>query len=127
LQSYQAILKGEAISAVPTAAQTALLLSGLVATINGVLQVKNKIYLEVFNQAWLLLHLQTFHPDPERMISLPPEIEQLLGQNCDLTQWLREAILEKLHREGLLPEEYRFMLQHHWISPTFLSDRDRLR
>jgi hypothetical protein len=125
LNAYQAILNGEVTITAPTADQTALLLSGLVTATNGILQVKNKIYLHVFNQAWLSLHIHPLYQKPETTIALPPEIERLLGKDCNLAQWLHEAIIEKLHREGHLPEDYRAMLHHRWVSST--DDHDRLR
>jgi AAA-like domain len=112
LKAYQTILKGESCTTTIVADETPLVLAGLVAPINGVVQVKNKIYREIFNPAWVTLQLQELHPAPETLISLPPEIVKLLGKDGDRTQWLREAILDKLHREGVLPEEYRFTLLH---------------
>lgn len=83
-----------------------LSLSGLVEPQNGKLQVKNWIYREVFNPTWLRQQLDSIQTEREVsvVVTLSAEIEKLLEQKCDRAEWLQAAILEKLWREGSLPE-----------------------
>lgn len=104
LHLYQSILNHD-VTCTNSTDETALILSGLVATLNGKLQVKNYIYREVFNQTWLTQQLNSIHSVRSLTIALPPEIEALINLECDQAEWLRQAILEKLWREGKLPED----------------------
>ena len=114
LQSYQVVLNRQRVICTHTSEETALILSGLITTLNGALQVKNHLYQEVFNQAWLTQQMRSIsHNDQSSIVvSLSPEIEVLLAQKRDRAKWLQEAILEKLLREGDLTEEGKKIQQH---------------
>lgn len=59
---YQSVLAGEQIAFDNSQAQVELLLSGLVIPIQGTLQVKNRIYQSIFNQAWVTQELEKLRP-----------------------------------------------------------------
>jgi len=44
-------------------------------------------------------------------VRMPEDIDAIVRAESDRTEWLRDAIFEKLWREGNLPERY-----HHLIS-----------
>ncbi|MBE9013363.1 AAA-like domain-containing protein [Pseudanabaenaceae cyanobacterium LEGE 13415] len=111
LHLYQSILHQEELECTNSANETALILSGLVSTLDGKLQVKNSIYRETFNQAWLNQALNSTRAVRSLTVSLPTEIESLIDQKGDRTEWLKQAILEKLQREGRLPEGYQHRVQ----------------
>ena len=100
LEHYQAILNQD--EHYSNISDTALLLSGLTETQNNQPQVKNKIYQAVFNQSWLTQQLssRSIQGESSCVIPLSQEIESLLESKDDRAQWLHEAILEKLAREG---------------------------
>jgi hypothetical protein len=104
LKTYRAILNQQPILDTTTCAETALILSGLVAPLNSTLQVKNAIYQQVFSANWITQQL--IEQTHQLTVSIPAELEQLIQHQCDREAWLRDAILEKLSREGLLPEQY---------------------
>ncbi|GAP98756.1 AAA-like domain-containing protein [Leptolyngbya sp. NIES-2104] len=104
LNLYQAILHQEHTTCTNSMNETALILSGLVATLEGKLQVKNYIYREIFNQTWLIEQFNQVNAVQTITCDLTAEIEALIDPNCDRSDWLRQAILEKLQREGKLTE-----------------------
>lgn len=112
LNLYQAILNQEHTLCTHSMNETALILSGLVATLEGKLQVKNYIYQEVFNQTWLSEQFNQIDFIRTVAIDLTAEIEALIDPNCDRSEWLRQAILEKLRREGKLPDGYQCRMQN---------------
>ena len=59
---YQQILQGEKISTNDSQEHTELILSGLVVKHEGYLQVKNKIYANVFNLCWVASELGELRP-----------------------------------------------------------------
>ncbi|MBO3463663.1 AAA-like domain-containing protein [Aetokthonos hydrillicola Thurmond2011] len=59
---YQQILQGVEVALEDSQEQIELLLSGLVVKYQGKLKVKNRIYQEVFNQAWLEKQLVKLRP-----------------------------------------------------------------
>lgn len=59
---YQQILQGTEVSSDDSPEQIELLLSGLVSKQQGQLRVKNRIYQEVFNQAWTEKQLAKLRP-----------------------------------------------------------------
>jgi WD40 repeat protein len=59
---YQRILQGETVVADDSQEQTELMLSGLVVRDGGILQVKNRIYAEVFNVDWVKQQLSQLRP-----------------------------------------------------------------
>jgi WD40 repeat protein len=62
LALYQQLLQGQEIPADDTRVQTELLLSGLVRQDSGFLLVKNQIYAQVFNLAWVERQLSLLRP-----------------------------------------------------------------
>lgn len=104
LHLYQAILHQERLTCTNSADEAALILCGLVATLDGKLQVRNSIYQEVFNQTWLTQQLNLVGSLYSLTVAVPAEIEALIDPNCDRAEWLKQAILEKLRREGKLSE-----------------------
>lgn len=62
LQLYQQILQGVEVSTDDSREQIELLLSGLVDKQQGQLKVKNRIYQEIFNQAWIEKQLAKLRP-----------------------------------------------------------------
>jgi hypothetical protein len=44
-------------------------------------------------------------------VRMPEDVDAIVRAKSDRTEWLRDAIFEKLWREGNLPERY-----HHLIS-----------
>jgi WD40 repeat protein len=62
LALYQQLLQGEEIPADDMRVQTELLLSGLAIKNSGFLQVRNQIYAEVFNLAWVEQQLALLRP-----------------------------------------------------------------
>ncbi|MGG6266921.1 AAA-like domain-containing protein [Leptolyngbya sp. AN03gr2] len=101
---YRSILNQENVACTNSTNATALILSGLVATLDGKLQVKNSIYREVFNQTWLTQQLDSLQSVCSLTIALPAEIEALIDSGCDRSEWLKQAIFEKLRREGKRPK-----------------------
>ncbi|MEA5471878.1 CHASE2 domain-containing protein [Spirulina sp. 06S082] len=59
---YQQILRGEEIKSDDSREQIELLLSGLVESDRGKLQVKNPIYQEIFNEEWVARQLENLRP-----------------------------------------------------------------
>ena len=59
---YQAILQGEKVETNDSREQIELILSGLVVKKNGLLEVKNRIYAEVFNIEWVEKQLNSLRP-----------------------------------------------------------------
>jgi len=59
---YQQVLQGVEIEADDSREISELLLSGLLVKQQGILQVKNRIYKEVFNQAWVTKQLASLRP-----------------------------------------------------------------
>ncbi|MFP4120200.1 CHASE2 domain-containing protein [Coleofasciculus sp.] len=59
---YQQVLQGVEIEADDSRETTELLLSGLLVKNQGILQVKNRIYEEVFNQTWVTKKLVSLRP-----------------------------------------------------------------
>ncbi|MEA5453056.1 hypothetical protein VB780_31080 [Leptolyngbya sp. CCNP1308] len=43
-------------------------------------------------------------------VRLPEDIDGLMREKKNRTAWLRDAIMEKLWREGALPERYRGLM-----------------
>lgn len=62
---YQQVLQGVEIEVDDSREVTELLLSGLLVKNQGTLQVKNKIYQEVFNQVWVTKRLVSLRPYAE--------------------------------------------------------------
>jgi WD40 repeat protein len=62
LALYQQLLQGVSIPSDDTRVQTELLLSGLVTSLTGFLQVKNLIYANVFNLDWVEQQLASLRP-----------------------------------------------------------------
>ena len=104
LERYQEILNQDQYSSNTSSntSDTALLLSGLIETRSNQLQIKNRIYQAVFNQSWLTqqLNSRSIQGESSCIIPLSHEIENLLETKADREQWIHEAILEKLEREG---------------------------
>lgn len=46
-------------------------------------------------------------------VRMPEDIDQIMRAKGDRTSWIRDAIFEKLWREGTLPERY-----HHLIADS---------
>ena len=59
---YQNILQGEEVETNDSREQIELILSGLVVKKNGLLEVKNRIYAEVFNIEWVEKQLNSLRP-----------------------------------------------------------------
>ncbi|BAU10587.1 WD-40 repeat-containing protein [Leptolyngbya sp. NIES-3755] len=102
---YQSILNQKNVACTNSTDATALILSGLVTTLDGKLQVKNSIYREVFNQTWLTQQLNSLQSVCSFTIALPAEIEALIDPGYERSEWLKQAIFEKLRREGKLPKD----------------------
>ncbi|MBE9108415.1 hypothetical protein IQ273_03145 [Nodosilinea sp. LEGE 07298] len=43
-------------------------------------------------------------------VRLPEDIDRLMREKENRTAWLRDAIMEKLWREGALPEQYQGLM-----------------
>ena len=62
LEIYQRILQGEEVVAVDSPENRELLLSGLVVKEQGILQVRNRIYAQIFDCSWIEAVLSREHP-----------------------------------------------------------------
>ncbi|MEC4816265.1 MAG: AAA-like domain-containing protein [Scytonema sp. PMC 1069.18] len=86
---YQQILQGDEVSTDESPEQIELLLSGLVIKHQGHLKVKNRIYQEVFNQAWVEKELAKLRPYSHALNAW------LASQRQDPSRLLRgQALLE---------------------------------
>jgi adenylate cyclase len=104
---HQRILAGERILPDDSPEQIELLLSGLVVYQQGVLQVKNAIYQEVFNTRWVteqLENLRPYTPQFNAWLASNQEDESHLLQGADL----QKAMTWKTNRM-LSDMDYRFI------------------
>jgi WD40 repeat protein len=86
---YQKILQGDQVTTDDSPEQIELLLSGLVIKHQGNLKVKNRIYQEVFNQAWVEKELTKMRPYSHALDAW------LASQRQDASRLLRgQALLE---------------------------------
>ena len=44
-------------------------------------------------------------------VRMPEDIDAIIRGKGDRTEWLRDAIFEKLWCEGILPEQYQHLIQ----------------
>jgi WD40 repeat protein len=99
---YQQVLQNRGIACDDSLEQTELLLSGLVKKQQGTLQVKNRIYREVFTLEWVNQHLSRLRPYAEAfnawMVSQQTDDSRLLrGQAlADAQQWSQGKHLSDL-------------------------------
>lgn len=103
---YQQILLGEEVKSDDTREQTDLLLSGLVVKQDSKLQVKCRLYQEVFNLSWVEGRMATLRPYAEALniwlISPWDESRLLRGQALvDAKAWAEG--------KSLADQEYRFL------------------
>jgi WD40 repeat protein len=100
---YQRILHDRPVTNQGNADHIELLLSGLVASHNGNLVVKNRIYREVFNAAWVISHLDRLRPYAETFNAW------IASGETDESRLLRGKALADAQK---------------WASDKSLSDRD---
>lgn len=104
---YQQILQGVEVCCNDGEEQIELLLSGLVTKQRGKLIVKNRIYQEVFNQAWVEKQLAKLRPYSQAFNAW------VASEHCDTSRLLRgQALLEALawsHDKSLSDLDYQFL------------------
>jgi adenylate cyclase len=104
---YQQILQGVEIPADASREKIELLLSGLLVKQQNLLSVKNKIYQEVFNAAWVEKQLASLRPYAEAfdawIASWQQDESQLLRG-----QALRDALIWS-HKKSLSDLDYKFL------------------
>ncbi|MFN6569545.1 AAA-like domain-containing protein [Dendronalium sp. ChiSLP03b] len=104
---YQQILQGTQVSVDDGEEQIELLLSGLVTKQRGQLIVKNRIYQEVFNQAWVEKQLAKLRPYSQALNAW------VASKHCDYSRLLRgTALLEALawsQGKSLSDLDYQFL------------------
>ncbi|MEB3282700.1 MAG: AAA-like domain-containing protein [Lyngbya sp.] len=100
---YQQILQGVAVEADDSREQTELILSGLVVKKCGYLQVKNRIYQEVFNLNWIEKKLNSLRPYSQAFEAW------IASEKQDKSRLLRGTALAEAQR---------------WASGKSLSDLD---
>jgi len=118
LSLYQDILiQHPIINSVPvddSDEQTELLLSGLVARVDGTLQVKNPIYTQIFNEAWVTSQLNQLRPYAETFN------RWLASQRTDSSRLLRGQALEDardwIQGKSLSNTDYDFLRQSELLS-----------
>ncbi len=115
LELYQKIVQGVEISIDDSRVHIELLLSGLVVKQDGSLQIKNKIYREVFNINWIQKELMKVKLDSR----FPSEIQQKLqgwlsSERCDQSFLLEGETLIKAQKwaeiHGLSGLDYQFLM-----------------
>ncbi|MEL7245508.1 MAG: CHASE2 domain-containing protein [Cyanobacteria bacterium J06573_2] len=104
---YQRILLGEIIKSNNTSEKIELLLSGLVINEQGIIKVKNRIYREIFNQAWVSEQLENLRPYSDKFnawIDSQQQDNSILLKGIALQQALSWAEDKKLS-----DLDYRFL------------------
>jgi len=92
---YQQVLQGVEIEVDDSREISELLLSGLLVKNQGILQVKNRIYAEVFNQTWVTKKLVSLRPYADAFnawITSKKQNQSHLLQGKALREALREAL-----------------------------------
>jgi signal transduction histidine kinase len=109
LELYLKILQGEKVPYQDSSTQRELLLSGLIISHQGYLQIANRIYQEVFNLDWLRQHLphpQTISPDvasPMLNSALSHHFRTPLNAILGFSQrLLRDPALTSTQKESLM-------------------------
>jgi len=107
LRIYQQLLAGVGVATDDSREQIELLLSGLVVKQQGQLQVKNRIYQEVFNRAWVEKQLTQLRPYSQALQAW------LASERRDTSRLLRgQALLEAqewLQDKSLSELDYQFL------------------
>jgi len=107
LRIYQQILAGVGVAADDSREHIELLLSGLVVKQQGQLQVKNRIYQEVFNRAWVEKQLTQLRPYSQALQAW------IASERRDTSRLLRgQALLEAqewLQDKSLSELDYQFL------------------
>jgi WD40 repeat protein len=106
---YQQILQRQSIAIEDSPEQIELQLSGLVVKHRGRLRVYNRIYAEVFNQAWIDQELTALRPDFYAIA-----ISGWLGSNGQDSSWLlRGQMLQQAQQwvadKSVSDQDYRFL------------------
>ncbi|MBW4664331.1 MAG: AAA-like domain-containing protein [Chroococcus sp. CMT-3BRIN-NPC107] len=107
LQLYQQLLQGSEVPTDGSREQIELLLSGLAIAQSGQLQVKNRIYQEVFSLTWVEKQLTKLRPYAQAL--------QEWSANCDAAKLLHGEVLKQAEtwaeNKSLSDLDYQFLLK----------------